>query len=127
MDDWLARIDWSMLAEGWLAMVVTWLLNGLSLYCILRAIPTAQFADASWFTLALSSLGACAMAVVLGFVSFLPGGAGVREVVLSTMLAPLVGPVAALAAAVWIRIVWLLTESVIALALWLGFRKTGRP
>lgn len=63
------------------------------------------------------------MAVVLGFVSFLPGGAGVREVVLSTMLAPIVGPVAALAAAVWLRIVWLVTELILAAGLGVMFRR----
>jgi uncharacterized membrane protein YbhN (UPF0104 family) len=68
-------------------------------------------------TIALSSIGACAMAVVLGFVSFLPGGAGVREVVLSTMLTPIVGPVAAVAAAVWLRIVWLAAELLVAAGL----------
>lgn len=121
MDQWLARVDWTLLIEGWSAMVLTWIANGISLYCVLRASPAAEFADVGLSTMMLSSLGACAMAVVLGFVSFLPGGAGVREVVLSTMLAPIVGPVAALAAAVWIRVVWLLTEIVMAGLLWWRF------
>lgn len=114
---WLARIDWRLLTRGWLSLGVTWLCYGLSLYCVLRASPTAEFAEVPGLTIALSSLGACAMAVVLGFVSFLPGGAGVREVVLSTMLSPIVGPVAAIAAAVWLRVVWLLTEMLAAAGL----------
>lgn len=114
MNAWLARVDWRLLGRGWTAMTITWLANGCSLACILIASPAAEFSGASWLTIAASSLGACAMAVVLGFVSFLPGGAGVREVVLSTMLAPIVGPVAALASAVWLRIVWLATELVLA-------------
>lgn len=117
MKVWLERIDWTLLGKGWVAMALVWLANGVSLYCVLRASPSAQFAQVDWLTMALSALGACAMAVVLGFVSFLPGGAGVREVVLSTMLAPIVGPVAAIAAAVWIRIVWLSTEVVMAIGL----------
>lgn len=117
MKVWLGRIDWTLLGSGWLAMILTWIANGVSLYCVLRASPSAEFAAVPWSTIALSSLGACAMAVVLGFVSFLPGGAGVREVVLSTMLAPLVGPIAALAAAVWIRVVWLITELFVVLML----------
>ncbi|MCC6511040.1 MAG: flippase-like domain-containing protein [Pirellulaceae bacterium] len=123
MQDWLSRIDWRLLAQGWLAMTITWLANGLSLYCVLRASPSAEFTNVDWLTIGLSSLGACAMAVVLGFVSFLPGGAGVREVVLSTMLSPIVGPVAALAAAVWIRIVWLLAEVCMAMGLSLKYRR----
>ena len=114
MARWLARIDWGLLARGWLALTITWLLYGASLYCVLRGNPTSEFASVSLLTIALSSLGACAMAVVLGFVSFLPGGAGVREVVLSTMLAPIVGPVAAIAAAVWLRVVWLAAELLVA-------------
>ncbi len=110
MHDWLRRVDWHLLGNGWALMTVTWLANGCSLACVLLASPAAEFSGAGWLTIAVSSLGACAMAVVLGFVSFLPGGAGVREVVLSTMLAPIVGPVAALSAAVWLRIVWLVTE-----------------
>lgn len=121
MDAWLARIDWRLLGQGWAAMTFTWLANGCSLACVLIASPAAEFTGVDALTIAASALGACAMAVVLGFVSFLPGGAGVREVVLSTMLAPIVGPVAALAAAVWIRVVWLVTEVVLAAVLGLMF------
>ncbi len=117
MQRWLARIDWSLLARGWGAMTLNWLASGASLYCVLLALPSAEFANVDWFTIAISALGACAMAVVLGFVSFLPGGAGVREVVLSTMLSPIVGPVAAIAAAVWLRVVWLVSEMVMAISL----------
>ena len=123
MKSWLRRIDWNLTGRGWLALAVTWLGYGASLYCVLRASPSAEFAAVDAITIGLSSLGACAMAVVLGFVSFLPGGAGVREVVLSTMLSPIVGPVAAIAAAVWLRIVWLVTEIVVVcllrIACWL--------
>ncbi len=66
-------------------LVVFW---GLSLQCVLNGLPIAETSDATGTQLLLSSLGACALAVVLGFVSLLPGGAGVREVVLSTILAP---------------------------------------
>jgi glycosyltransferase 2 family protein len=58
-------------------------------------------------------LTACAaLAVVLGFVSFIPGGFGVRELVVTTLLAPLAefGTARALAAAVLLRVIWLLSE-----------------
>ncbi len=67
MDAWLARIDWSLLGLGWSVMSVTWLANGVSLACVLIASPAAEFSGASWLTIAASALGACAMAVVLGF------------------------------------------------------------
>lgn len=126
MQDWLAKIDWSLLGLGWSLMTITWLANACSLACVLIASPAAEFSSVPWLTIAASALGACAMAVVLGFVSFLPGGAGVREVVLSTMLAPIVGPVAALSAAVWLRIVWLVTEMLLAFTLGCLFREKVR-
>jgi uncharacterized membrane protein YbhN (UPF0104 family) len=107
---WTHRIHFGLVLKGWVAMVLTWLLFGLSLLCILRGLPIAESLETDWSRLMLSSLGACALAVVLGFVSLLPGGAGVREVVLSTILAPIVGPAAALCAAIWLRITWLVTE-----------------
>lgn len=110
METWTQRITWRLLVRGWLALVLTWVAFGLSLLLVLRGLPSTDFGSASGFAMLLSSMGACALAVVLGFVSLLPGGAGVREVVLSTVLTPVVGPVAALCAAVWLRIVWLATE-----------------
>lgn len=72
--------------------------------------PATDASHPSWTVAYISALGACALAVVLGFVSLVPGGAGVREVVISMVLAPVVGPVAALCGALWLRIVWLITE-----------------
>lgn len=108
--EWTSRIHVGLVLKGWVAMTVAWLLFGLSLLCILLGLPIAESIETDWSHLLLSSLGACALAVVLGFVSLLPGGAGVREVVLSTILAPVVGPTAALCAAIWLRITWLVTE-----------------
>lgn len=108
--EWTSRIHVGLVLQGWVAMTVTWLLFGLSLLCILQGLPIAESMEIDRLRLLLSALGACALAVVLGFVSLLPGGAGVREVVLSTILTPIVGPTAALCAAIWLRITWLATE-----------------
>ena len=125
--EWTSRIHFGLVLKGWLAMTVTWLLFGLSLLCILRGLPISEAMETDWLRLLLSSLGACALAVVLGFVSLLPGGAGVREVVLSTILAPVVGPTAALCAAIWLRITWLVTElAVVAIVATLRFLLPGR-
>ncbi len=109
---WTSRIHFGLIVKGWVALTCTWFAFGLSLLCVLKGIPIADTSQTTLSVLMLSALGACALAVVLGFVSLLPGGAGVREVVLSTILAPVVGPTAALCAAVWLRIVWLATELV---------------
>ena len=108
--EWTERIHFGLIIKGWAAMSIAWLMFGLSLLCVLRGLPIAEQVTTDWTQLILSSLGACALAVVLGFVSLLPGGAGVREVVLSTILAPVVGPTAALCAAIWLRVTWLIAE-----------------
>ncbi len=123
LDDWLSKITWILLLRGWWLLSITWICNGFSLYCILKGLPTADFANSTFATLWLSALGACALAVVLGFVSMLPAGAGVRELVLSKVLAPVVGPTAALASAVWLRLSWLCAELVVAAVLW-GIRQS---
>ena len=87
-----------------------WIMSGLSLMYVLRSLPSSQIAESDARVLFLSACGACALAVVLGFVSLIPGGAGVREVVISMVLIPVVGPIAALCSALWLRIVWLCTE-----------------
>ena len=126
--EWTNRIHFGLVLKGWVAMVFTWLLFGLSLLCILRGLPIAESLETDWSRLMLSSLGACALAVVLGFVSLLPGGAGVREVVLSTILAPIVGPAAALCAAIWLRITWLATElAVVAVLAVIRFLLRSHP
>lgn len=110
LSQWTERINWRLIARGWLTLGLTWIGFGLSLTIVLYSLPSAQFGNASTTTVLLSAFGASALAVVLGFVSLVPGGAGVREVVLSTVLTPIVGPTAALCSALWLRIVWLMTE-----------------
>jgi glycosyltransferase 2 family protein len=110
LTSWTKRIDWHLIAHGWAMLVVTWIGFGLSLWAVLYSLPSAELGSASTARLAFSSFGACGLAVVLGFVSMIPGGAGVREVVLSTVLTPVVGPTAALCGAIWMRVVWLATE-----------------
>lgn len=110
LEVWSSRIDGRLFVRGWLYLTVTWVAFGLSLIVVLRSLPVADLKQASELTFVLSCFGACALAVVMGFVSLIPGGAGVREAVLSIVLAPVVGPAAALCGAIWLRIVWLATE-----------------
>ena len=116
---WTDRITWRLLLVGWTALAITWTLFSLSLLTVLQSLPTTAAADAPWMSLVLSAGAACSLAVVLGFVSLIPGGAGVRELVLSIVLTPVVGPTSALSAAVWMRAVWLVTELVTAAFTWL--------
>lgn len=113
---WSSGISYGLILRGWMILAWTWIAFGLSLGLVILGLPTTQLADGSWLQFWLGSLGACAMAVVLGFVSLVPGGAGVREATLSLILAPIVGPLAAVSCAIWLRITWLTIELAMAAA-----------
>ncbi len=126
VSEWTGKLRWTLLMRGWGMLTVGWILNGFSLLFVLQGLTASIQPQAAWHVLYLSALGACALAVVLGFVSLVPGGAGVREVVLSAVLTPVVGPVAALSSALWLRIVWLIAElTVVGLLAYLKFLGFG--
>jgi uncharacterized membrane protein YbhN (UPF0104 family) len=66
-----------------------WLLGGLALWASTRCVAPVDFSAALWFA------GAYALSVVIGMISFLPGGLGIREGVLgiavTIQLAPILG------------------------------------
>jgi hypothetical protein len=66
------------------------------------------------FALWVICLAACALSVVAGFVSMLPGGAGVRELVLLILLTPIVGHAAALVVAIAHRLATITGELIVA-------------
>ena len=111
---------------GWcFVFVTTWLLHGLSLGCVLRAVGvTSPWSD--WLTLT----GDVSSASFLGFLAiFAPGGLGVREGVLIGLLEKPPGITAsqAVAATVLLRGVWLTAEIVATLGLgWLA-RHSVKP
>lgn len=101
---------WGVVAVGW-----TWM--GLSIAVTLRA---AGFTTAvSWLDQWAVGTAAAALSVVLGFLSFIPVGLGVREVVLLTILKGTYGDAGALVAAVLVRLVWLLAEVAVSVILYL--------
>ncbi|MCA9126221.1 MAG: flippase-like domain-containing protein [Planctomycetales bacterium] len=114
LEQWKSRTGWKLTGVGWLSLSLSWMLFGLSLLVVLLSIPGYQDLQVSQARLVASACGACALAVVSGFVSLIPGGAGVREVVVSMILAPVVGPTTALCGAVWMRVVWTTVELLIA-------------
>ncbi len=126
LTQWTSRIHFGLIGKGWAAASITWSAYGLSLWCILQGLAIADASSQPWHLLLLSSMGACALAVVLGFVSMVPGGAGVREFVLSAILTPVVGPAAALCSAIWLRVTWLTAELSIVGILW-TLKQLARP
>jgi glycosyltransferase 2 family protein len=114
---------WALAARGWLAMALSWSLIGLSFWVVVAALPAiAQAAgeeqrsawtiDDYWRATAVMALATAA-----GFVSLLPGGAGVRELVVAYLLEPRIGAAHALLAAILARLVYLIVELLITLVL----------
>ena len=95
---------------------------GLSLWAVMSAIPQGSetwrvtLTDVPLFTACVS------LALVAGFLSLLPGGMGVRELVVMTLIAghPGYGPYVAILSAVLLRLTWLMSELVVSGILYIG-------
>lgn len=116
-------IDWSLILCGWGWMILMWLAIASSFCLLVQASPGV---DPGMFEVRdyLLASATIALAVVAGFVSLLPGGAGVRELVVSTLLAPRLGAANALFAAVLARLVFLGID-VLAGSLLMGWRQAA--
>ena len=100
-----AGLNLKTMSQGWLLLTIGWCFNGASLWMVIRGILGDLQPEDYWLTLACVSL-----ATVAGFVSLLPGGIGVRELVMIPLLGPTIGPANAIIAAIVIRLVWLASE-----------------
>lgn len=109
--------------NGWFWSLVAWIFIGSAFTALVLAIPTASELPSMGMLWAVST-ASIALAVVIGFASLLPGGIGVRELALTTVLATSVGPVHALLAAIAARIMFIAVESGCAAAAWWWLRKT---
>jgi uncharacterized membrane protein YbhN (UPF0104 family) len=99
---------------------IAWLLQGASLWATLAAGGTTS--SLAWFDQVLLCTAAMALAVVAGFLSFVPGGLLVREALLLELLSPWFGDAEALVAAILVRLVGMVGELLVAGALWFGPR-----
>jgi uncharacterized membrane protein YbhN (UPF0104 family) len=79
----------------------------LSLWAVLRSIGADSLHPLADLPLFLATV---TIAVVAGFLSFLPGGLVVRDALVLELLTPHCGETHALVAAVLLRIVWLISE-----------------
>lgn len=103
------RYDWRLMLRGWCWMSLTWLLIGSSFWLITLSTPgvAAEMLAPTGFATAVATI---ALAMVAGFLSLIPGGAGVRELVIAALLTPIAGPGAAIISAIIARLVFLLVE-----------------
>jgi glycosyltransferase 2 family protein len=103
----IERIHYRTLVIGWMASGVSWILMGFSLIAVLRGMDRDSLA---WINgLPLATMSVCA-SVVLGFMSFIPGGLVVRDVVIAELIRPALGAEVAVVSAILLRLVWLTTE-----------------
>ncbi len=106
----ITGVDYRLMATGWVSVSVGWLLLGLSLWATLESVPgvAAPLGDIWLLTATV------ALAMVAGFLSLIPGGLGVRDWILVELLAPRYGVEVALASAILLRLVWLLSELLVS-------------
>ncbi len=104
--------DWRFFGLGWWWQLCSWGLIGGSFACVAAGVPGGPQAAAGFplTVFLIASVAAIALAMVAGFVSLLPGGAGVRELTLTLILGPVVGQTQALLAAILARGVFLVVE-----------------
>ena len=111
----LDRIDYGTLLLGWLATGIGWFVMGLSLIAALRGIGHDELGWIDGLPLATAVV---AVSIVAGFMSFIPGGLVVRDLVMAELMKPSLGADAAVASAIVLRVVWLLAELVISAVLY---------
>jgi glycosyltransferase 2 family protein len=118
----LARVGYRITAVGWILNACAWALLGLSFWAVLRSIGAAAGPGDNPFQQLPTYTASVALATVAGFVSFVPGGAVVREAVLAELTKPQFGDVVALVSAVLLRLLWLVAELMISGILYLPTR-----
>ncbi len=123
----LRGLTFGVIAYGWISVAVGWVLLAWSLWAVLESMGIDR-------TLPIGHLDfyitAVAMAIVAGFLSLIPGGAGVRELILlaimgdvyfGTILNEPIPQTKAMVLAIVLRLVWLTAELFIAVVLYFGF------
>jgi len=114
------QVTGRLLANGWIASTLCWIVLGWSLWATLRAIGVAEVHP---FVHLPVLVAASALAIVAGFLSMLPGGLVVRDALLMQLLAPVCGePDALVAAALW-RLVSVLSEVIFCVILEVAKRR----
>ncbi|MGC3969435.1 MAG: lysylphosphatidylglycerol synthase domain-containing protein [Pirellulales bacterium] len=118
----VGRLGLATFLQGWALLSLGWAFLGLSVFAAVRAggfSSAASFAE-QW-TLGTA---AAALSVVIGFLSFIPGGFGVRDGVLLTVLTWRYDEAAAMVTAVLVRLIWLVAELLVSIIL---YRSAGSP
>lgn len=107
------ELGYGLPVVGWLAMGLAWLLMGASLWATIRGIGAT---DLPWATHWTDYSAVMAVALVAGFLSMIPAGFGVRDLLLVVLCAQLfqIGEGPAAVATALLRIEWLLAELIVS-------------
>jgi len=114
LPEYVTNVTLKTMTPCWLVGIIGWLLLGGSMAACLSSIPVELFTKpftAADFGVITASV---ALALVAGFISLIPGGAGVREYIILTLLAGPYGVVVATVVAILLRLIWMATEVVMA-------------
>jgi len=99
---------WKMMIRTCLWMAIGWLIHGTAGWLVLSGIQSTP--GLSTFQAWAACVSAIALGSVVGFASMLPGGAGIRELVITWLLSSIVPQPIALFAAIAFRIANLTAE-----------------
>jgi len=114
----LPRLTAGLLVRGLSWSAAGWILLGFSQLAVVCAFDRAGAERLLALGLVPVVVAGVALATVAGFVvAVLPGGLGVREGVLMSVLAPALGTDASVVAALALRLVWVIAELVVAAVL----------
>ena len=119
--------SWRFFIAAWCWQLLAWLMIGACFAMVVRSLPGWDLLGYSETTVLAASMAAIALAMVVGFVSLLPGGAGIRELVLAIILAPVVGQPVALVAAISARVIFIVVEVLAAGLVWAVNRHSSPP
>lgn len=122
--DRLRGVPARVLVFGWLIIAGGWILQGLSLWAVLRALDAGQPTPLAELPLLTASAG---LAVVAGFLTMIPGGFVGREFVLTELMAPAYGPALAALSSIVLRLVWIMAEAVVSCILYFSGPRAATP
>ena len=117
----LSRLGWGTLLRGWMCMVLVWVLMGASLWTAFLAMGIA---DIGFVEYGPECIAAVSLSMVAGFLSFIPAGLGVRDLVLVELLVKMfattgLSDAMATVAGGLLRLIWLVSELIISGILYL--------
>jgi glycosyltransferase 2 family protein len=114
----LSRLRWSTLLVGWVCMSLVWVFMAASLWATFRAMGVK---DIGLIEHSPEYVAAVSLSMVAGFLSFIPAGLGVRDLVLVELLVKLfaVNDAMATVAGGLLRLIWLVSELIISGILYL--------